>query len=167
VTPQREPWSRQGTQKVLTSSRRVEPGSCSPCCRRVGWTLVCPVPSLASLGDFDGVGDLSPVCGRRGLLPLRRLAPDVGLGGLVGARRESDPDPVAACVYAGHCLVGLPIWPKRTPCFKSDNTPLTSKNRLWRRIPVQNPLYPETWAARIRHRHRQSHGHMATGSRSD
>jgi hypothetical protein len=27
--------------------------------------------------------------------------------------------------------------------FKADNTPLTSRNRLWRRIPVQNPLYPE------------------------
>jgi hypothetical protein len=26
--------------------------------------------------------------------------------------------------------------------FKADNTPLTSRNRLWRRIPVQNPLYP-------------------------
>ena len=61
---------------------------------------------------------------------------------VLGVQRESDPDPAAACVCAAHGRVGLRIWPKRPPCFKSDNTPLTSKNRRWRQILVQNPLYP-------------------------
>ena len=64
------------------------------------------------------------------------------------ARREPDPDPAVACVCAAHGLVGLRIWPKRPPCFKSDNTPLTSKNRLWRRIPIHNPLYPGLFGVR-------------------
>jgi hypothetical protein len=38
--------------------------------------------------------------------------------------------------------VGLRIWSCVGHAFKSDKTPLTRENELWRRIPVQNSLYP-------------------------
>jgi hypothetical protein len=97
------------------------------------------------LHERDDTGRSS--VGRTGPSPLAELAPGHPRQQLVaqwfGPRRESDPDPAAACVCAAHGLVGLRVWPKRPSCFKSDNTPLTSKNRLWRRIPVQNPLHPD------------------------
>jgi len=44
-------------------------------------------------------------------------------------------------MFVTHAPAKSAIWSMCSSCFKSDNTPLTSKNTLWRRIPAQNPLY--------------------------
>jgi len=81
----------------------------------------CPV--VVVLGCFGGIVNLVGLCGAgRGenRTRIRRQRAFAQLTALLG---------YAYGRSARHA-------PRR------DNTPLTSKNRLWRRIPVQNPLYP-------------------------